>query len=427
MAPLAVAPAPMKRSARAPVWLLAAVLLVTARTFQYFPGMALLQEAAFVLAPLVLVAIASRARRVVGRTAAFETFVVVLMLAMPVWSALAALQAHQQPVAFGLLTWRGYGLLAVSLSLLYALRAGWTTLEDLGRAFVACAWFTLGLYIVMLLLLNPADFASYGNGFIEDRHFEGYRFKFNPTFTIYALFHYGVRAFRSKQSRWYAVAALFFLFVFGSAGGRIFTVSVLATALLFLLRWGGWARFLKGSFAILLLGASTVGLLSVLAPEATDTRLDKFADAFAVLEADAELIDDPSAASRVLQVVTAAPLIEEHPWIGNGRISAQWAEQGYAGLLGVYFFPDDIGLVGMVLQYGVVGTAFFALQFVFAWRAARRYRRQRVRPVQATVAAEANLVYLAVSSVFTGSFVMLPEFGMVLIAMMVYQGERGAR
>ncbi len=400
--------------------LLSVVLLLTTRTFQYFPGMAILQELAFLLAPLGLVVVAARSRGAIGRSWAFETYVVLLMVSMPIWSGIAAQQAHGQPIIYGVLSWRGYALISVALALLYALRSGWIVTQDIGRAFMACAWFTLGLFAAMTLLLDPVDFLSYGIGFVEDRYVEGYRFKFSAVFTIYAMFHYGVRAFREHRPELYLLALLFFFFLFGSAGGRIFTVSVLATTLLLMYRWGGLSRFVQGASALAMVALVAVGFGALIAPDSTAERLTKFSEAFSVFSADADDIDDASAASRVLQTLVALPQIEERPLAGGGRISAQWVEESFAGLLGVYFYPDDIGLIGMVYQFGFVGTGLFALQFLFAWRYGRRLPRSRATTVSDTCVA--YLLYLIVSSVATGSFVMFPEFSLLLIAIILHQG-----
>lgn len=402
------------------VLLLSLVLLMTARTFQYFPGMSIPQELAFLLAPLGLMVVAARSRRAVGRTWAFETYIVLLMIAMPVWSGIAAQQAHGQPMLYGILSWRGYALMSVPLTLLYAMRSGWILTQDIGRAFMACAWFTLVLFASMTLLLDPADYLSYGIGFIEDRFVEGYRFKFSPVFATYAMFNYGVRAFREHRPEFYLLALLFFFFLFGSAGGRIFTVSVLATTLLLMYRWGGMARFFQGGSALAVIALAMVGFGALIAPESTAERLNKFSQAFSVFATDADDIDDASAASRVLQTLVALPLIEERPLAGGGRVSAQWVEKSFAGLLGVYFYPDDIGLIGMVYQFGFVGTGLFALQLLFAWSYSQRLIRSRANTVSDTCIA--YLLYLLVSSVATGAFVMFPEFSLLLIAVVAQQG-----
>ena len=406
-----------------PVIALSIALMLVTRTFQYFPGMGLVQEAGIVAAPVALAILVMRHRRVVGRTRGFELYVLFLMVAMPAWSGVAALSAYGQPLFFGVLAWRGYWLSAFALLVLYAGRARLITTSDVDRAFVACAWATLTLFLLMTLLLVPANFIDYGPGFIEDRHTEGYRFKFNAVFTIYAMFHYAVRALRESRPQWYLASAPFALFLFGSAGGRTLTVSVILAVLVVLLHWGGWARVWRGAAGLAVLLIVVIGVAAVSAPAATSERLDKFADAFAVFSLDADLIDDASAASRALQVLVALPMIEEHPFVGNGRISSQWVDDGYSGYLNTYFFPDDIGVLGMVLQYGLIGTALFAAQFVFGWRYARRNKRARANVASDT--SETYLAYLAISSIATGSFVMFPEFALLLIAVLVAHDESG--
>ena len=88
-----------------PVIALSIALMLVTRTFQYFPGMGLVQEAGIVAAPVALAILVMRHRRVVGRTRGFELYVLFLMVAMPAWSGVAALSAYGQPLFFGVLAW----------------------------------------------------------------------------------------------------------------------------------------------------------------------------------------------------------------------------------------------------------------------------------------------------------------------------------
>ena len=406
------------------VGLLSIALLLTARVFQYFPEFSLVQEAAFALAPLALIVIMFKASQVVGETPLLEGYCILLMLLMPVWAGIAAWQVHGQPVIYGVLALRGFGLISVGLAVLYALRMSWLTVEDLSRAFILCAWGTLTLYVLMDLFLDAANFTDYGIGFVEIRTGESTRFKFNSAFIFYALFYYGVRAFHQRQSWLYGISLALFLYMFGSAGGRILTVSILLTALILLLRWGGWRRFAKGLAALSLLTGILVGIGSLLAPAATVQRLTKFTDAFSIFASDAEGIDDASAASRVLQTLIAAPLIEERPLTGNGRISSQWVEDGFPALFGAHFYPDDIGIIGMVYQYGLAGTLLCAMQFAFAWNYARKCSNRKRSLVGDTCAA--YLLFLGISSLPTGNFGTFPEFGLLLTVVLAHLGTQSS-
>lgn len=402
---------------------LCVALLLLSRTFQYFPNMALVQEAAIVAAPVALALLLVRHRGVAGRTPLFEGYVLFLMVAMPLWSGFAALSAYGQPVVFGTLAWRGYWLSAFALFILYATRARLIKPCDVDKAFIICAWSTLILFLLMNVLLDPANYVEYGIGFIEDRDLEGYRFKFSQVFALYALFHYIVRGLRESRFQWYLVAGVFASFLVGSAGGRTLTVSAVLALLVVLLHWGGWVRVWRGAASLVALLVVVFGVSTILAPAATEDRLDKFADAFAVFSLNADEIDDSSAAARALQILAALPMVEEHPIMGNGRISSQWIPDGYQGYLGAYFFPDDIGVVGVLLQFGMLGTVVLTLQFMFAWAYVRQIGRPRSSVGSDTV--EIYIAYLAISSLATGAVVMFPEFCLLLVAMLLARSEWG--
>ena len=58
--------------------------------------------------------------------------------------------------------------------------------------------------------------------------------------------------------------------------------------------------------------------------------------------------------------------IPRHPLLGAGEDSAYGAT--YQDIVGRYFYPDDIGLVGTVYKYGFIGAALYLLMHFKIWR-----------------------------------------------------------
>ncbi len=58
--------------------------------------------------------------------------------------------------------------------------------------------------------------------------------------------------------------------------------------------------------------------------------------------------------------------IPRHPVLGAGEDSAYGAT--YQDIVGRYFYPDDIGLVGTVYKYGFAGAALYLFMHFKIWR-----------------------------------------------------------
>lgn len=382
-------------------------LVLTFRTFQFFPLFAFIQEMYFLVGMIVLaVAFLRHRKQTEIAKLPFFRYVMLLVFITPLWSAYAALLEHGQPILFGVLSMRGVGLLAGSVGLLYLVRIGKLSPSDIEKAFVSLTWFTFCLYVFMRTFLEPGDYVHYGKGFIEDRGSEGLRFNFSMTFIIFGVFYYALKAFRKQRPSLYLPSILLYLFVLGDAGGRILTISMIFTISFFVFRWSNARHLIRVVLVAIACVVATSALLSVAAPEATANRLDRFKDAFAVVLLGTE-VDDPSANSRALQVAIALPLVEKNLWIGNGNISYKWIDDSTAGLLGVYFYPADIGLIGVIYLYGVLGLCLLVLQYVYAVKEARKTSTDKWQTFKDAV--NGFLCFTAVSSIATGYFCHYPE------------------
>jgi hypothetical protein len=98
--------------------------------------------------------------------------------------------------------------------------------------------------------------------------------------------------------------------------------------------------------------------------------VDKFSDAFTVLFT-GELTGDASANARISETVMALPYMQKHWLFGSGVVSFQW-NGGFQNAMSGYFFPDDIGIIGMVFIYGLLGLFLFLVEFKLALSFSRR-------------------------------------------------------
>jgi hypothetical protein len=84
---------------------------------------------------------------------------------------------------------------------------------------------------------------------------------------------------------------------------------------------------------------------------------EKFNQFSLVFSAD-EKIDDPSIFVRLSEISFAIEGFSEHPYTGHGLIRGSKKSE----LIGdIYFYPADIGLVGVMYSFGIIGLCVFLL------------------------------------------------------------------
>jgi len=399
------------------IWrgLIALALTLTFRTFQFFPGMFYVQESWFALCFLAVLFAYPFWKIWSGlRFSSFEVYLFVLMSVGTILAAGRARQVFGQPLMYGTLSQRAMVLIAALLIGVNLLRCGKIAPGDIEAALLFLAWSNFVLFGTMRLLLNPSNFAAYGDGFVT-LSMPGTEpsFKFQSSFILFGVFYYAILGLRTKRTKYYLAAAVLFPVTLGGSG-RGLTVCVGATLLFCLYRVRGLrsASFAAVKFIciVMMLG----GVSYAIFPAFLSARISRFSDAFTtVLTGSAT--QDSSATARLFETLAALPYIREHPFFGNGVISQQW-HGGAGAVMGEYFFASDIGVVGVVFTYGALGSLLYLMQYRFALVAARKPVDSRHRPL--LDATKAFILFSALYSLETGLCVWSAEVTLCFIALL---------
>ena len=398
--------------------LLAVTLLMTFRVFQFFPGMAYVEESWFVLCFLALVSVYPIWKTARGlRFSTFELYVLALTVIDVVLPAWSAKREFGQPLIYGILTQRGAALLVVPLLFLNAVRSRRISPRDIEVALLACAWGTFFVFLAMRLFLNPANFTSYGVGFAQ--YINGKAVfslgLLDGCFFLFGIVYYALMGFRTRRVKYYLAAAIFFTGMYTETSGRGSIMSLTLALLYFLYRWRPLKQFLFTGVKFAALVTIVLTIVYVANPAYLSTRIAGFGDAFAVTFTGAE-VNDPSANGRLFETLAALPLIQKHPLLGNGAISRQW-EGGTRTAMGVNFFAGDIGIIGVLFTVGVLGFLVFGYQFLFALRAKRMLPDSS--PSSLSDATAGFVLFLAIDSLMTGLCMSDSEVTLFFIALLM--------
>ncbi len=397
--------------------LLAVAVAMNLRTFEFFPGVRNLEEGWFLLCIFTFFILYPLFK--IRRDWTFSGIEFYLLLMMPVLLLLTAFGANQefgQPIFYGILAKRSAVLLLMWLVFVVTWRARWITAKEVETVLVWLAWGTFFLYAIMRFLLNPASFPGAPPGFILGSLTTQAYFAVPGCFMTFAVLYYTFRGIRERQGRFYVYAVLFFFNALGSSG-RFLAVSLLVTTGFFLTRWRSASAALSLLVRFAILAAVGSAVFYVVNPAVLQERAAHFAAAFAVVAGGQGA--DASANARTVETDIALPYIKRHPLIGNGILSAQWS--GSADAIATYFFSDDIGIVGIVFNYGFIGFSLFLLQYIFAIRAAMQIPREVHTPL--IDAAKGFILYTAIYSLTTGLFAFSFEQSAFFILLLVLLAE----
>jgi len=441
--------------------------LLSFSSLRFIPGLFYTSEIWFVLVFLYLVMSYLPEKLNVGfKNCTFENYGISLLIYVPLVGPIMANSEFGQPWIYGFLAQREIVLVGCMLMFLHSYRKQWFSLIDVERALLLLAWVTLVLFTLAKIIFVPDHFNAYIPTFVTGGVGTDNQFKFEINFIIFGFYYYAFSAYRENSAKFLFLSLPFFIYMVHGPGSRLRIFVSIICYLFLIVRWGNVKKTLifipkmvllitlllpvffivhKGnnssvitrnnssvitrnnssvitrnnSSVITRNNSSVITRIGdsdgVLAYVSSIPAIQKIIAAFKVVTTGKEG-SDPSANARISESKIALPYVRRHWVLGNGTISNKW-KGGYKSLLG-YFYPSDIGLLGVLYLYGVLGLLIFAYQFRFALRYSKLLSNIRGRYINLTSAVKGFLLFYAVSSLVTGQFVGSVEQGLIMIAIL---------
>lgn len=351
----------------------------------------------------------------------FNIYLMLVAFGVPVLGALSAYIVFGQPMWLGLAAQRGCLLALFAYAMGNFLDNERLTLAEFQRALVILAWLNLAICAPVLIFLDPNDFSGLG-GLVSDGGGVFNEFHLPMMFIVFGAIYFVSNWMLSGRAVYGLLAAPFLLYIFGGNTGRVLNLAMVVA--LVVIAWiGSPHRRFGNILGAIALTAVILVVVETVIPGKIGAMLSRYGDAFSAVSG-AYNVEDISANARILQAETAWPYVLNNPIIGTGAISNEW-NGGYKAMFG-YFHPSDLGLLGLVFVYGLVGVIFFGVQYVFLLRSISPVAKLvgRVPHSALLLAMAALLVFLLVSSVSTGLFVLVPEQALLFFVLMRAQIQR---
>lgn len=289
-------------------------------------------------------------------------YYLLLIAIIPLYGAYRAGAEFGQPFIYGFLSERGWLLFGVGIWLYYVLVAKKMTSDTMESAFVFMAWASLFIFSLFVLTFDPSQLqgSEDSSKFILNSEIRGMRFNFQTYFITFGAIYYLVRYSVRKNPIDLIFLLLFLGYIVFAVQGRTYMMTIAATFLLYWWLSYSLSRFTLTMVKLLLFILAALMVIQAVMPDYIERMGDLFAQMFTVLTG--EESQDASANARIFQSLIVFEYFDAHPlsiWLGTGSVSNQWHD-GYDSIFG-YFYPSDIGLLGGLFVYGVVGFVFLFL------------------------------------------------------------------
>ena len=221
-------------------------------------------------------------------------------------------------------------------------------------------------------------------GFIYMIKFE-YKKKIAHLIYLIIMLCYPIIFFNSRS---YIIALLVYFLIFKSAGNN--------------------SRFFLKFFRLLLI-VFTIVILSLFNPSIYlffQNKLYLFKELF--LGISGQITDDLSVSFRFIQSIEAFKFIEDYYVLGVGTLDSLVTKKYIAD----YFHPSDLGIVGVIFNYGILGMLILLYQikiFSFYFKANKHIKNSFI------IGTSHFLILQYILSVFTGAFAYNISFTFLLL------------
>jgi len=284
------------------------------------------------------------------------------MLIFPFWSAAASYLEWGQPFFYGIATQRSFFLFITGFYLLYALKKGIVDLDVIKKSFLVVSWGSFIGFLVASQVINPANYIE--TDFVGYNELKGgYIFKFVVTFITLGSLYYFISFFKKGRFLYLLLGLTLFGYLVYVRQDRSIILTTVATIGLYFINHELHRKFFKGIFSFLVLTCVVTAILLSTGTDTIQVYFKKYDNIIKTLEG--SQTTESSTNMRRIETIKVMPYIKKNPIIGSGELSLKW-KNGFARIFG-YMYPTDIGIVGELFLYGILGVLLLNSQFLLGW------------------------------------------------------------
>lgn len=331
------------------------------------------------------------------------------ILLVPFISAIQANLAFGQPVIYGVLAERTKFLILSPVIIIYLLESGRLRFKTLESITIKTAAIYTLIALCLYLLVDPRLFS--GTSFASVSFNKGVRYNINYALVIILWFYAIYKTIYERKFKYIPIIGIIFLYLLFIVQARSLMAALITSlglSMLFKLDRKQKLTFISYAVPVLLVIALFVFSFY---RDAFERMIDLFSSALGVFVG--QEATDGSSASRLFQADIAWKGFLGHPWLGNGFLSRQFND-GFVGLFG-RFYPSDIGWLGTLYLYGILGFMLLQIPYVAAFLFARKIPSHRKDVFYH--AMESFMLYIFLHSIFADF--SIKKIGMIAFPFLV--------
>lgn len=338
-------------------------------------------------------------RRIIGALGRVKYLHYVFVLMMfPFFYAVIGMDNLEQTFLEGVVAGRIFFWLFILIVMVMLIDCEYLSRHQIVISLKNLSWLCLFAYIGIILFADLTKSRTYDN-----TELRGERLRFDATFIVYGFMYYYLLALTTrKHLKNYFLCAPFLAFLMVYLQSRAVLSALMLAAVIVPL----FSFNLSAKVKFLAAAAVVVVCLFVFIQINPDYKLALLFQYLFEFITEGNTVDN-SANYRSYEAVIALESIADRPWFGVGLINYQTNMiQEIFGRVNV----ADVGIIGIIMEYGYIGAIVLMGQFFPAWRMIFLYRSRKTITDEQRIFQLLLLmnIYMFFMCVFTGLLAYAP-------------------
>lgn len=344
-------------------------------------------------------------------------YLFILITVMPIQAGVGAHLSEGFPIMSGFFAQRHWiGVSGVFL-MIYMFQTNYITMKDFFRAFEWLAWGTMTYFIWCYIFLDPKQYLDQSFvGFSDIKG--GYRFRFGIDFIAFFGVYYTVRYVKERKTSMMIYSGAMLSYLFFLHQGRSVMLAEIGSIAVFYMFEVNFQRVLRIFITIGISFMVIMGIMYAIIPDRVNDYIIQYTSLATALFT-GSAVGESSLDARFEEMGILFVYLVNYPigwWIGLGKFaSSESTGEGIHDITTVP--PGDIGIMGSIMTYGILGSIIIYWQFWIAIRASKFIRRRKSDAFLA--AAKYFLIFCFLSSLAKGYLFMQPGSTAIFI-MIIY-------
>lgn len=330
---------------------------------------------------------------------------------LPIMAAIKANVVFKQSIIDGIIGNTKFYNIFIFFYFFYLYKFKKNATRIIQNSVIFLAWFILIIYYFVRITMP--DYKIEFNSFDGLTSYSYGVSTLGSILFIWAAFYYFSKYVNSRKNRYIVNFLLFIGYFVVFSNARTITIS-----LVIVIMWNFIKEF-STTLKVKFISLSLI-VLSLLLISGSVFKPIKvfFEDKSSLFQSGLEVIqgsegEDVSANARLWQIETASRYID-HIWLGAGTLKSSTKKL----YLSDYFYPEDIGIIGIIFNYGIVGLLILLYQVkIFSIFLKNKVLKNDVFLNSILY----FLLFIYISSIFSGQFVFNIGFIFLLFSVLYFE------